>query len=138
MVRKLFVLSIILTLLFVTSTPALAISYGEFDGDGHPNVSSIVVRVGQDLYQWCSGTLISEDVFLTASHCTAPLDGYVAANPGAEVLVTFDSKISAGSKFYTVDAWYTNPNYNFYAGQYGNADPGDVAVIVLDEAPLEM
>jgi V8-like Glu-specific endopeptidase len=132
------VLSIILVLAFGSSSPALAISYGEPDGNDHPNVGSIVVRVGGVdgvLHQWCSGTLIGPKVFLTASHCTAPIDGYLAANEGAEVLVTFDSTISKGGTFYSVDKWITNPNYNFYAGQYGNADPGDVAVILLDKDP---
>ena len=36
MVRKLSVLSIILVLLLASTAPAQAISYGEFDGDGHP------------------------------------------------------------------------------------------------------
>ncbi|OGN93639.1 MAG: hypothetical protein A2Z71_02120 [Chloroflexi bacterium RBG_13_50_21] len=131
MFRKILVLSAIVVLLFASSTPAQAISYGEFDDNGHPNVGSIVVRLEGELYQWCSGTLISPTVFLTASHCTAPLDGVVAANPSAEVLVTFDPSISAEGTFYTGD-WFTNPNY----GQgHGYSDPGDVAVIVLDEAP---
>jgi len=134
MFRKLFVLSLILALFFVTTRPAQAISYGEFDGETHPNVGSIVVRLDDTLYQWCSGTLISETVFLTASHCTAPLDGLLETYPEADVLVTFDPTISAGATFYT-GVWHTNPNYNEFQGKGGSADPGDVAVIVLDVAP---
>jgi secreted trypsin-like serine protease len=132
MVRKLFVLCIILTLLVVTSTPAKAISYGKFDDNGHPYVGSIVIRRGTELYQICSGTLISPRVYLTAAHCTVLLDGY--SDAGFEVLVTFDSTIHASSTFYP-GVWHTNPGYNNYAGQHGNADPGDVAVIVLDKDP---
>lgn len=137
MFRKLFVLSVILVMLFVASTPAAAISYGEYDGTDHPNVGSIVFEYQGDLYQWCSGTLISENDFLTASHCTAPMDGYLTEYPGSQFYVTFDPTISATSTFYAVNPgdWYTNPNYNYYGSQYGNADPGDVAVIVLSEAP---
>jgi secreted trypsin-like serine protease len=134
MYRKIFVLTVIVVLLFASSTPAQAISYGELDGTAHPNVGSMVVRLNGKLYQWCSGTLISEKVFLTASHCTLPLDALKQANPSAEVLVTFDPTISADSTFYT-GVWHTNPGYNDYSGQHGNADPGDVAVIVLDEEP---
>jgi len=135
MFRKIFVLSIILVLLFAISTPAQAISYGEFDGTAHPFVGSIVLRIpDRGTFQICSGTLISDNVFLTASHCTAPLDGYVVRYPGSVIGVVFDPTISESSKIYT-GVWHTNPNYNFYAGQYGNADPGDIAVIVLDEAP---
>lgn len=132
MYRKLFVLSLILVMLFATSTPAQAISYGEFDGNDHPNVGSIVIRIpNRGTFQICSGTLISEDVFLTASHCTAPLDSYQVRFPGSVIGVIFDPTITESSTIYT-GVWHTNPNY-FTARGYD--DPGDVAVIVLDEAP---
>lgn len=122
-------------LLFVMASPTSAITYGEPDGEDHPFVGSIVLDVpGRGLFQWCSGTLIAEDVFLTASHCTAPLDGVLAANPGTVVLVTFDPTISASGTFFS-GTWFTNPNYNAFQGPGGASDPGDVAVIVLDEAP---
>jgi V8-like Glu-specific endopeptidase len=132
MFRKLFIFSIVAILFFVAATPARAISYGEPDGNAHPNVGSIVVRLADGtLYQWCSGTLITNTVFLTASHCTAPLDGFLADYPGSEALVTFDSSISSSSTFYS-GVWHTNPAYLSYTGY---DDPGDVAVIVLDTAP---
>jgi secreted trypsin-like serine protease len=131
MLRKLMMISVLLVLLFGSVTPAGAISYGTFDGNAHPNVGSMVARVGDEYYQWCSGTLISEQVFLTASHCTAPIDAFLAENPDSEMLVTFDPTISADSTFYT-GVWHTNPAY-FTARGYD--DPGDVAVIVLDDAP---
>jgi secreted trypsin-like serine protease len=135
MFRKLFGLSVILILLFASSTPAKAISYGDFDGIDHPNVGSIVVMVDGVPYQWCSGTLIAENLFLTASHCTAPLDSFVVENPDAEVLVTFDPNISSGSTFYPVAAWHTNPKYSTARG---NDDPGDVAVMDLVGVPAEI
>jgi secreted trypsin-like serine protease len=136
MSRKVFAIPITMILLLALFTPALAITYGQPDGNAHPNVGSMVLQIpGRGLFQWCSGTLISENVFLTASHCTVGLDSIVEENPGAQVLVTFDPTISEGGTFYT-GVWHTNPNYNNYQGQYGSADPGDVAVIVLDEAPL--
>jgi secreted trypsin-like serine protease len=95
-------------------------------------VGSMVVRIpGEGLFQFCSGTLIAANVFLTASHCTAPLDSILAENPGSEVLVTFDSTITEGGTFYT-GAWHTNPAY--LTGN-GESDTHDVAVIVLDQAP---
>ena len=132
--RRLIAITIVVALLFVFTLPALAITYGEPDGNGHPFVGSMVLRVpGEGVFQWCSGTLIAENVFLTASHCTAPIDAVLAANPGAELLVTFDPTISESGTFFT-GTWYTNPNFGF-SGPGGLSDPGDVAVIVLDEAP---
>jgi hypothetical protein len=133
--RKLSMLAVITTILVLLAAPGLAITYGEPDGDGHPNVGSIVLDLpGLGLFQWCSGTLIAAEVFLTASHCTEPLDDVLADFPGAQVLVTFDPTISESGTFHT-GTWHTNPNYNGFQGKGGSSDPGDVAVIVLDEAP---
>ena len=132
MLRKIFILTLVLVFLLVASTPAQAISYGTFDGTAHPNVGSMVAKVGDNYYQWCSGTLIAPQVFLTASHCTAPVGAFLAANPGSQMLVTFDPTISTSSTYYT-GLWHTNPAY---LTARGNDDPGDVAVIVLDHAPI--
>lgn len=119
----------------VLALPAMAITNGEPDGNAHPFVGSIVIDIPNlGIFQFCSGTLIAEYVFLTASHCTAPLDGILDDFPGAEVLVTFDPTISPGGTFYT-GTWHTNPNYNGFQGKGGASDPGDIAVIVLDESP---
>ena len=130
--RRFIIVALVLTFLFVLVIPVMAITFGQPDGNAHPFVGSMVLRVpGQGVFQWCSGTLISENVFLTASHCTAPVDETLASIPGAEMLVTFDPTISESSTFYT-GTWYTNPNY--LAGN-GASDTGDVAVIVLDQSP---
>jgi secreted trypsin-like serine protease len=135
MSRKISAISITLILLLVLVTPALATTYGEPDGNAHPNVGSMVLEIPErGLFQLCSGTLISEKVFLTASHCTVGLDSLLVRFPGSQVLVTFDPTISESGTFYT-GVWHTNPNYNGGQGQYGASDTGDVAVIVLGEAP---
>jgi V8-like Glu-specific endopeptidase len=137
MFRKLLVVSIILGMLFLAYTPAMAISYGEFDGTDHPNVGSIVLVWNDVLYQWCSGTLISESVFLTASHCTAPMDEFISMNPEAQFYVTFDPILSLDGTLIPVmpGDWHTNPAY--YTARRAN-DPGDVAVIELPEAPADI
>ena len=130
--RRLITIITVVILLSIVAVPAFAITYGVPDGNAHPFVGSMVARIpGEGVFQWCSGTLISANVFLTASHCTAPIDSFLAENPGAELLVTFDPTISESSTFYT-GTWYTNPNY--LAGN-GASDTGDVAVIVLDQSP---
>ena len=129
---RLGTLATVAVLLLIFTTSAFAITYGEPDETDHPNVGSIVVKVpDQGLFQWCSGTLLAHNVFLTASHCTAPLDGLLSAYPGAEVLVTFDPTIREDGTFYT-GIWYTNPSFNHFSGKGGQSDPGDVAVIVLE------
>jgi secreted trypsin-like serine protease len=133
--RAVFTLILALVLMFVLALPALAITYGEPDGDDHPFVGTIVVAVpGYELRQLCSGTLIADDVFLTAAHCTVYLDAIVASNPDAGVFVSFDPTISEDATFYTGN-WITNPSFNGYQGPGGVSDPGDIAVIILDEAP---
>jgi hypothetical protein len=134
--RTLSVILTIIALLLVTA-PAMAIVYGEPDGDEHPFVGAIVVDVPQlsRLVQWCSGTLIADTIFLTAAHCTDPLDSILANFPGAQVLVTFDPTIDPSGTFYTTDEWIEHPEYNRFQGQYGLSDPRDVAVILLDESP---
>lgn len=133
--RRLATVTTVIAFLLVFALPAFAITYGEPDGNAHPFVGSMVLRIPDEgLFQVCSGTLIAEDVFLTAAHCTAFLDGFLAANPGSKLLVTFDPTIDEGGTFYN-GTWYTNPAFNGFSGKGGLSDPGDVAVIVLDQSP---
>jgi len=51
-------------------SPARAITWGEPDGDDHPNVVTLAfVQNGVGLYS-CTGTLLTPYVVLTAGHCT--------------------------------------------------------------------
>ena len=52
-----------------SSGVALAITYGQPDGNKHPNVGALVGTFDGQTYPYCSGTLISPTVFLTAAHC---------------------------------------------------------------------
>ena len=127
--------ALVAALLLAAAMPAVAITFGEPDGNAHPFVGSIVVEFPEGgLFQWCSGTLIAANVFLTASHCTEPLDDVLTGFPGARVLVTFDPVISESATYYT-GVWHTHPAYTGFQGQGGHADPHDIAVIVLDQAP---
>jgi hypothetical protein len=50
--------------------PAVAITDGTLDGNGHPWVGLLVAQDADGDPLWrCTGTLLSSDVFITAGHC---------------------------------------------------------------------
>jgi Trypsin len=62
-------------LLVVGVGPASAITHGQFDGNGHPYVGMVETfdsstPAPENFLDLCSGTLISQRVFVTAGHCT--------------------------------------------------------------------
>ncbi|MDR5682463.1 MAG: trypsin-like serine protease [Armatimonadota bacterium] len=106
------------------------ITYGTPDDDGHPFVGALVAEWRQagkkDIL--CSGTLISQNVFLTAAHCTA----FLESRGITQVWVTFVSRYDETTPESALQSgtMHTNPNYTFRQD-----DPGDIAVVVLD-APV--
>ena len=124
-VRKPLLLLVLLLAVF-GSTSAYAITYGQPDGNGHPNAGAMVYfSPSRQAYRIvCSGSLVSPTVFLTASHCTS----FLEQNGITNVWVTFDSQFSQKSKLYH-GTMHTNPLYN-----QSTSDPEDIAVITLDKA----
>jgi hypothetical protein len=102
------------------ATPALAITNGTSDGNGHPNVGGLVADVAYSDGTWiyCSGTLISPTVFLTAAHC----------DEGPRARVTFSSAYHDGDAVYA-GSFHADPQYSG-----AQNDPHDIAVVVLDRA----
>jgi hypothetical protein len=119
MARKLLIIALLFALLAVAS-PAHAITYGELDGTRHPNVGGLVspIQYSDGTWLYCSGTLISPTVFLTAAHCDEGT---------AQVTVTFDPDYQAGDPTYT-GTWHADPLYN-----HRKSDPHDLAVVVFDQ-----
>jgi secreted trypsin-like serine protease len=104
---------------------AQAITFGQPDGNGHPNVGAMIVEEPDGVkYFYCSGTLIAPDVFLTAAHCTAAAAAY-GADPH-DTYVTFDPVLSSGATLHR-GTYQLNPNYG-----HDMHDLNDVAVIILD------
>jgi secreted trypsin-like serine protease len=122
--RTLLTLLLLVTALasaLLNGSPAAAITDGTFDGNRHPNVGGLVspTQYSDGTWIYCSGTLISPTVFLTAAHC---------ATDGEEVLVTFDPDYEAGDRLYS-GTFRADPLYP------GNqSDSHDIAVVVLDKA----
>jgi secreted trypsin-like serine protease len=119
MLRKFVIILVFVALLSIT-IPVGAITYGEPDGTRHPNVGGLVSarQYSDGTWLYCSGTLISPTVFLTAAHCDEDT---------ASVTVTFDPDYVAGDKTYT-GTFYADPLYS----QKQN-DPHDLAVVVFDK-----
>jgi len=117
-VRRLIALAVLVAALASVSS-ASAITDGTADGNGHPNVGGLVAPTAYSDGTWiyCSGTLISPTVFLTAAHC---------ADVSDRVRVTFSSAYHDGDKTYS-GTFHGDPLYN-----QSQSDPHDIAVVVLD------
>jgi hypothetical protein len=105
--------------LVLFALPAFAITYGQPDGNLHPDVGALVGQFSSGTFPYCSGTLIAPNVFLTAAHCDLGT---------SRVFVTFDSVFSSKSKLLP-GTYYADPLYN-----QAQSDPHDIAVVVLDSA----
>lgn len=111
--------AVLLTSMLLMAAPAGAITFGELDGDLHPNVGAVVAEFPDEgLFNICSGTLIAPDVFLTAAHCI--LD--------QELWVSFDTTFDQDSELLSGTA-HAHPL--FASGAQNNTY--DIAVIVLDK-----
>ena len=110
--------SLVLVLVSALAVTALAITYGQPDGNRHPEVGALVGHFTEGTFPYCTGTLIAPNVVLTAAHC----------NLGSpRVFVSFDTKFSSKSKL-LAGTFYYDPEYNF-----SQNDPHDIAVVVLDK-----
>lgn len=102
-----------IALLSVLVMPASAITDGELDGNAHPYVGIMVAQTAEGVPLWrCTGTLLSDELFLTAGHCTEA--------PAAHVEIWF----SAGPV--PLGAGYPAAGANPCAGITGYPCTGDV------------
>src|SRR5215217_4217700 len=126
LLRRLLML-VALVIAAVMPSAAQAITYGTPTGAEYPYVGGLVTDLksrGETVepYVYCSGTLISSTVFLTAAHCDiSDLSGDDTA------CVTFDPTLTDKSKLYC-GTFIASPYYT-----YRQNDPNDLAVIVFDQ-----
>ena len=121
---------------FLLLPRAEAITYGFVDSNNtFSNTGAFIVKsstTGQ-IFPICSGAMITPEVFLTASHCTAFFEQDLAPE-GYTAFVSLDGSIPFGSltsnqtKLLAVKHVVTNPNFN-----QSQSDSGDIAVLILQK-----
>jgi secreted trypsin-like serine protease len=114
----------IVAIALLLAGPALAITNGQPDAGRHPEVGALVgffAPAGTSI-AYCSGTLISPTVFLTAAHC-----GFLAT---PSVQVTFDEVYTPASTTYT-GTFYADPDFKAGTNAQSANNP-DIAVVVFD------
>ena len=132
-------LAAVLAVTVATST-AQAITWGEPDGNDHPNVVTLLFVQNGEGYFSCTGTLLTPYVVVTAGHCT---EGGGQANSATWVRNTpdIDAAFAAERPSYPstvawLDATWTSgravphPQFDDYA-QF--PDTYDIGVVLLDE-----
>lgn len=124
MYRKIIVIALLAMLAMLVVGPASAITFGEPDGNRHPNVGLTLTDLSGDGTLWlgCSGTLISPTVFLTAGHCTS----FFSRLGPTKTWITFDSEYDPQtSQLIPAAGFATHPGYD------PNTAFNDVGVVIL-------
>jgi hypothetical protein len=121
--------------LLLAAGMASAITYGQPDGNRHPNVGTLVAADEEGEFAGCTGTLIAPDVFLTAAHCTLGIEETIEQEAGFEFRgVTFDNVYDPATSVVYPGTLHTHPDFVFSGPNWGpNSDPKDIAVVVLDD-----
>lgn len=86
---------------------------------GDPLYSSVVAVYDPDEGQLCTGSLLPNNIVVTAAHC-------LGEDPSA-MLVFFDTKITSSSKFLMVDKAEVSPYWA--SNQFNSKDMGDIALL---------
>ena len=131
----LLILSLVVGSLLFVSPKTSAITFGFVDTNNvFKNTGAFIVQsptTGQ-IFPICSGTLITANVFLTASHCTAfytqdlAPEGFVAF-VSLDQSIPFGSLTSSKTELLAVAHVVSNPNFN-----QSQSDSGDIGVLILE------
>ena len=141
--RVLLVLGIGAAMVSGTALAASAISGGQSDGSGHPNVGIIAFYDANGARSRCTGTLVSPTVVVTAAHCTdgivgqtaVKFDSLIADTPAQALAPAQDPSVGYTSAELTAQGWLsgqasTDPAYSHLTDKN---NWNDVGVVVLDQ-----
>lgn len=115
LMRRLMLLVVVMGMLAATAGPAIAVTDGELDGEGHPHVVLVLMEVGGEPAFRCSGTLISPTYVLTAGHCTNNFPD----EPFTGLRIFTESDVDNGNNNYPfsgpnsieAERWAAHPDY---------------------------
>jgi Trypsin len=132
-------LGLLISVLLSTPRRAKAITYGFIDSSNtYSNAGAFIVKSGTtgNIFPICSGTLITPNVFLTASHCTAFFTQELAplgftAYASLDGSIPFGDLTTNSTNLLPVAQVVTNPNFS----QRQN-DPGDIGALILESNVL--
>ena len=129
------ILSLVVGSLLFVSPKTSAITFGFVDSNNvFKNTGAFIVKspTTGEIFPICSGTLITANVFLTASHCTlfytqdlAP-QGFVAF-VSLDQSIPFGALTSNKTDLLSVAHVVSNPNFN-----QSQSDSGDIGVLILE------
>ena len=130
---------IILMLLGLTLTAA-AITFGVPDEEDHPYVGVAFFFDDQGTFLWpCSGTLLSETVFLTAGHCTYETDHAIVlfksdlsdinVPPECDNIDCLEDYYCDDSECYMSESIHPHPDFHYL--NFPNTS--DIGVVIFDE-----
>ena len=125
--KRASILAILVLILAVGALPAAAITWGEPDGEGHPNVGLLITDENGEPAWRCTGTLIAPRVFLTAGHCVG--DGATGARVWFDTDLSDNEEYPYGGETSIEGRPVPHPEYH-----WGDSDPHDVGLVILDEA----
>ena len=117
--KRFSILAIVAMFLLITVLPAAAITNGEPDGEGHPNVGLMIADIDGEPQWRCTGTLIAPRVFLTAGHCVG--DGATGARVWFDTDMTDNEEYPYGGETSIEGIPVPHPDY-----EWGLSDPHDV------------
>jgi hypothetical protein len=113
----------------------LPIRFGEPDVDNlYPTVGALIINLGDRWQYYCSGTLITENLVLTAAHCVQAPDGpvnardYLSSVTVDQVVFSLDFDQAVGFTAHIVDAIRIQQRF---PGRRDGGQGGDIAILRL-------